>query len=121
MYPLQVRLIRRAFRINDASYEKAKVAIGETLDHVETLLGDGRRSLLGGDELNYTDISFAAMSGPWLWPEGFAAGRADAVRPEPELVPQRMQQDVAEWLDAYPATVAWIRRLYAEERAPSAA
>ncbi len=118
LYPLQAFLIRKSFRITDAHYQVAREGIGELLGDIEQMLGDGRGSLLGGDELNYTDIAFAAMSGPWLWPEGFAAGRADGVRLDPDRAPPGLQEDVATWLKACPATVAFIRRLYAEERGP---
>ena len=116
LYPLQVFLIRRSFRINDESYERARTAISELLGDVEKLLADGRLSLLGGDELNYTDFAFAAISGVWLWPDGYGAGRADGVRPDPGSEPLRMRQDIAQWIEAYPAAVDWIRQLYADER-----
>lgn len=116
LYPLQVLLIRKSFRITDARYQLARQGIQGLLADVERMLDDGRRSLLGGDALNYTDIAFAAMSGPWLWPQGYAAGRADAVRLEPDRAPPGLQEDVAAWVSAYPAAVAFIRRLYADER-----
>ncbi len=116
LYPLQVRLIRRAFRITDAAYEKATAAIAALLTELEELLDDGRQSLLGGSELNYTDFAFAALSGPWLWPEGYGAGHADAVRLEHDRLPTGMQDDVAAWTEASPRAVEFIRRLYAEER-----
>ena len=75
-------------------------------------------TLLGGDELNFTDIAFAAMSGPWLMPPEYAAGRADAVRFEGDRAPADYRRVVAEWMKTYPLTVAFVKRLYAEERTP---
>ncbi len=116
LFPVQVLLIRKSFRITDTRYELARKGIEELLGDTERMLADGRSSLLGDDELNYTDIAFAAMSGPWLWPQGYAAGRAEAVRLEPDSAPPGLQEDVATWLKAYPLSVAFIHRLYAEER-----
>ncbi len=121
LYPVLVWLIRKSFRITDARYQVARDGIAGLLDETEKMLADEEQaSLLGGDEPNYTDFAFAAMSGPWLWPDGYAAGRANAVRLEPDQTPPGMQDDVAAWLKAYPASVSFIRRLYAEQRVAAA-
>ena len=46
-----------------------------TEQEIETRLADGRRSILGGDTINYTDITFAAFGGLWLQPGGYAGGQ----------------------------------------------
>jgi len=116
LFPLQVRLIRRSFRISDASYTKAVERVEALLADIDARLADGRRSLLGGDELNYTDIAFAAISGAWLMPRGYGAGRADGVRIEQDNMPENMRRDVTRWKESYPRALALIERLYVEER-----
>jgi len=117
IYPILVILIRRSFRITDSHYAKAVERINKTLGEAEEMLADDRGSLLGGDELNYTDIAFAAISGPWLLPDGYGGGRADAVTWDLERAPADYRRDVAAWSEKYPRAVAFIERLYAEERA----
>ena len=118
LFPVQARLIRRSFRIGEASCAKAVERIEALLADVENRLGDDRGSLLGGDELNYTDIAFAAISGVWLMPRGYGGGRADGTHIEEERAPANMRRDVSHWKDSYPRAVAFIERLYAEERIP---
>ncbi len=116
LYPLQSRLIRRSFRISAANYAKAVERIEKLLSDVEDRLADDRASLLGGDELNFTDIAFAAISGLWVMPPAFGAGRADAVRPNEHDAPADMRRDMGRWKESYPRAVAFVERLYAEER-----
>lgn len=116
LYPIQARLIRRSFRINEASLAKAVARIESLLNDVEAMLADDRASLLGGNEVNYTDIAFAAISGPWIMPRAYGGGRADNVRIEGSDAPADMQRDVARWREACPRAVALVERLYAEER-----
>ncbi len=117
LYPVQVFLIRRSFRISPKNYQKTCERIADLLDSVETALADGRQSILGGDR-NFTDYTFAALSGAWLQPEGYGAGMADYVRLDRELVPAAMREDVERWCEDHPNVVKWIARLYAEERNP---
>ena len=88
------------------------------LAELEKLLEDERRSLLGGNEINYTDIAFAAISGPWSMPQEYAAGRVAAVRFDGPDAPADMRRDMAAWTETYPRCTAFITRLYAEERRP---
>ena len=115
LFPVQVFLIRRSFRITTTSYQKSCERIAELLDSVETELADGRQSILG-DDRNYTDYAFAALSGAWLLPEGYGAGRADAVRFDRDRMPAAMREDVERWCEDHPNVVKWIEKLYAEER-----
>ena len=84
-------------------------------------LADGRRSILGGDQVNYTDLAFAAMSGLWLMPKEYGADAAAGVRVERERLPQAMRHDTRRWAGDYPHAVTFVRRLYAEERRPGPA
>ena len=117
LYPVQSRLIRRSFRISDRSYAKAVERIETLLNDAESMLADNRSSLLGGDDLNFTDIAFAAISGLWLMPRAFGAGRADGVRLDEDDAPPDMRRDVARWKESFPRSIAFVERLFAEERA----
>lgn len=55
-------------------------------------IDDGQAYLLGGDEPSYVDITMAAISGLWLVPEKYGAGRADATRPDQSRLPPTPDQ-----------------------------
>lgn len=116
LYPLLAALIRKSFRISEGHYAKAVVHIDELLGSVETQLADGRRSILGGDTINYTDIAFAAFSGLWMQAEGYGGGMAEPNRIEIDEMPRAMRADVERWLEDHPKAEALVNRLYAEER-----
>ena len=116
LFPLLAALIRKSFSISDEHYAKAVVHIDELLGSIEMQLADGRRSILDGDTINYTDIAFAAFSGLWLQAEGYGGGKADASRIEVEQMPANMRADVERWSEDYPKAQALVTRLYAEER-----
>ncbi len=115
-YPLLTFLIRRSFRVNQAHYEKSVQRIEALLEGIDMRLADGRRSILGGDAINYTDIAFAAMSGAWLQPEGYGGGKADSERIDRASTPDGMRRDIERWIEDYPKAVAFIQNLYANER-----
>lgn len=117
IYPLLAAFIRKVFRISDAHYEKVVVKIEDLLADIESLLDDGRRSILGGDDTDYVDITFAAISALWIQPKEFAAGRTAAARIERGDIPAKMAEDIERWSDRYPLAVALVQRLYREERA----
>ena len=116
LFPVLRFLIRKSFRITEANYGRAVSHIEKLLEEANGWLADGRKSLLGGDTFNYTDIAFAAMTGLWLMPPGYGGGKADAVRIEDDKAPEGMRRDTDEWGAAYPRVVAFVERLYAEER-----
>lgn len=118
LFPMQRQLIRRSFRITPSAYEKACHRIEELLAGIDTRLADGRTSILGGDELNYTDYAFAAMTGLWLQPAAYGGGRAEHVRIERSQISNPMRADVERWSEDYPKAVAWVQDLYARERMP---
>lgn len=116
LHPLLRMLIMRAFRISDAQYARAVHSTEELLSEIDTKLADGRKSILGGDTINYTDIAFAALSGLWAGPAGYGGGVADACRLAPEQLPRPMRADIERWVEDYPRATMFIERLYAEER-----
>ena len=116
LYPLLRILIRRAFRITPARHAKAVEHVSALLAEVEEKLADGRQSILGGDEINYSDLTFAAIMGLWAQPPQFGGGRADAVRVELDRCPPAMQGEVRAWRQQYPRATAFIDRLYQERR-----
>jgi glutathione S-transferase len=116
LFPVLRALIRRAFRITPTHHGKAVDHIDALLGEVDEKLADGRRSILGGRQLNYTDFTVAAIMGLWVQPRGFGGGRADRVRIPFEECPQEMQQEITRWNEGYPRSAAYIRELYAEAR-----
>ena len=116
LYPLLKPLMRSAFRISDGHYVKAVGHIDDLLTEIEGRLADGRRSILGGEEPDYVDIAFAAISGLWLQPEGYGGGKADAVRIDRDRAPRQMRSEIVNWTERYPHSTALIERLYKEER-----
>ena len=116
VFPLQVKLIRRAFRITDESFARAVAHIEDLLADMNSALADGRRSILGDHELNYTDLSFAALTSIWMMPAGYGGGQAETVRIDTERMPEPMRMDVSTWRAAYPHAVEFVERLYRDER-----
>ena len=116
LYPLQALLIRKAFRITPQHHAKAVEHIEALLAETEEKLADGRRSILGGKEPNYTDFAFSAIMGLWLQPAGYGGGQADEVRIERDRCPAPMIEEIERWEQRYPLTRAFIERLYAERR-----
>ncbi|MGI9233040.1 MAG: hypothetical protein ACR2RD_05360 [Woeseiaceae bacterium] len=118
LFPVLRALIRKSFRITEANYDRAAKRIGDMLGEADDWLADGRRSLLGGETLNYTDLDFAAMTGLLLMPTHYGGGKAEAVRLEHDRVPQAMRQDIEGWLKEHQRAVAFVEQLYANERRP---
>ena len=116
LYPLQRFLIRKSFRITTARYEKAVDHIESLLAQVESMLSDGRKSILGGNSLNFTDFGFTAIMGAWLQPQGYGGGKADAVRIDRERCPARMLEQIETWSITYPLTTGFMEQLYVDER-----
>lgn len=112
LFPFLARMIRFSFKIDDTGFAKAVARIEDLLADIEANLADGRKSLLGGADTNYTDLAFAAFTGLWLMPEKYGGGKADAVRVEREAVPAAMRSDIDRWIADYPATASWVEDLY---------
>jgi len=115
-FPLLRVLIRKSFRITPAHFTKARDHIQALLTDVESKLVDGRGSILGGDTINYTDITFCAIMGLWLQPAGYGGGKADSVRIDPHKRPMEMTRDIEAWSQACPLATGFIEKLYTSER-----
>ena len=112
LFPILARLIRLSFKINDSNYGRSVERIERILGDANERLADGRKSLLGGAETNYTDLAFAAFTGLWLMPNAYGGGKADAVRIERDRVPAGMRADIERWLDAFPRAASYVESLY---------
>ncbi len=116
LFPVLRFLIRKSFRINDENHSRAVSRIEALLAEIDGWLEDGRASLLGAGEPNYTDFAFAAMTGLWLMPAGYGGGRADDVRIERHRAPAGMQKEVESWEANFVNVARFVERLYQEER-----
>ena len=116
IFPLSVLFLRKSFAITDAHYAKVVQNIEELLNETETSLADGRKSILGGDLKNYTDLEFAAMSGLWLQPPRYAAGNAENSRFKRNDLPDKMRADIERWIEDHPKSISFVAGLYEEER-----
>jgi glutathione S-transferase len=114
LFPVQAFMIRRAFRVNESHYRKSCDRVESLLAETEAALADGRRSILGGRTLNYTDLAFAAIHGAWLQPAGYGGGVA--IRIERARAPAAMRADIERWVDDYPRVTRFIEHLYASQR-----
>lgn len=112
LFPLLAYLIRFSFKITDTNYARSVAYIEQLLADIDADLTDGRRSLLGDSDPNYTDFQFAAFTGLWLMPAGYGGGKADAVRIERDRAPAGMRTDIERWIDAFPRAVPWVEDLY---------
>ena len=112
LFPILARLIRLSFKINDSNYGRSVERIERILGDANERLADGRKSLLGGAETNYTDLAFAAFTGLWLMPNAYGGGKADTVRIERDRVPAAMRADIERWLDAFPRAASYVENLY---------
>ncbi len=115
-FPLLRFLIRKSFRISPAHFDKAVTHIEALLADVESRLADGRKSILGGDTINFSDIAFCAIMGLWLQPAGYGGGKADSVRIDPVQRPEQMTQEIESWSRTYPLATQFIEHTYGEQR-----
>ena len=116
LYPLLRALLRKAFAISDTHYAKSVQHIETMLSEIDTLLADGRVSILGDETINYVDITFASLSALWAQPPEFGLEKADAVRVERQRAPAAMQADIERWTGAYPRASAFVSAMYRSER-----
>lgn len=112
LFPFLAFMIRFSFKVNDTHFARSVARIEALMSDIDADLADGRKSLLGGDEINYTDLTFAAFTGLWLMPEGYGGGKADKVRIERDRAPEAMRADIERWVDAFPNAVSWVETLY---------
>jgi len=116
LFPLTAAYVRFALSISEERYNSASQHIEELLGDVDTRLADGRLSILGGNDLNYVDITFAAIMGLWVQPDNYGAGAADAASVARNQLPTPMRADVERWSEDYPRATAFVGRLYEQER-----
>lgn len=115
-FPLLAIMVNRGFQPTRENYGKALEQADALLRETEALLSDGRVGLLGGDEIDYIDITLASLSALWLQPENFAAGRLGPDRIPPDRIPDRMGDDMQQWRERFPVTTAHLEKLYAQQR-----
>jgi len=116
LFPVLAVLVRRSFRINESHYAKAVLFIDELLADIDTQLADGRASILGGETINYTDITFAAFSALWMQPEGYGGSKAELCRIDRDQMPSMMRADIERWVEDHPKATTFVERMYAEHR-----
>jgi len=107
--PAIVPYARRYIKLSPTALERARDAIGRTMDEVAADLEDGRRYLLGAD-FTAADLTFAALSGPVLLPSRYGM-------PLPPI--ERLDPATQAWISGlreHPAG-AFALRLYAERPA----
>jgi glutathione S-transferase len=118
LFPVLAFLIRKSFRITPKRHEKAVQHVSSLLADVNSSLADGRKSILGGETVNFSDIAFAAIMGLWLQPEGYGGGKADAALIGLDRTPARMREEIETWSRDYPASTAFIREMYQSRVTP---
>jgi glutathione S-transferase len=116
LFPLLATFLRMSFSITDTHYARVVHNIEDLLTDIDTRLADGRRSILGGDQSNYTDIAFASMTGLWLQPKAYGGGQAAFARLERDQLPEKMRSDITRWIEDHPKAITLVDTLYAEER-----
>jgi glutathione S-transferase len=116
LFPLLRFLIRKSFRITAHRHAKAVEHVNALLADVDSRLADGRQSILGGDEINFTDIAFASIMGLWAMPPAYGGGKAEGVRIELDRCPAAMSNEVTSWKSNYPRSAGFIERLYESRR-----
>ncbi len=116
LFPLTAAYLRFALSLSEERYNSAAEHIETLLADVDTRLADGRHSILGGDQLNYVDITFASIMGLWAQPDNYGAGTADAARVATNELPSAMRADIERWSEDFPRATAFIVRMYAQER-----
>jgi len=116
IYPVLAMFMRRAFRLTPKHFDKACGNIEKLLAEVEAKLESGGKFLLGGDEPDFVDFSFAAMTGLWLQPKGYGAGMADEVMLSRDQLPADMRENVERWIATYPQTERYVQNLFREHR-----
>lgn len=88
------------------------------LEEMEERLATGGPLMRRGP-LHSVDFQFAAFSGPWCDASEYAgAFYSDCYALRLDQYPPSLRHEVTTWREAYPNVVAYVQRLYREERAP---
>jgi glutathione S-transferase len=106
-------LIADILSITERTGDEARELIDAELDTVSATLADGRR-YIGGDGFSAADLTFAALTGPLLYPPGYGGARFSLPPVPDELAPQ---------INAWRTTPAGqlALRVYRDHRAAAAA
>jgi hypothetical protein len=112
----------KGFTVNglQVTPEKAEASMQrahEFLADMEERLKDGGPVLRRGP-LHSIDLQLAAISSLWVQPAEFGGPFFDHYRVPVEEWPEETQALLEAWLEKFPHTAAYTRKLYAEERAP---
>lgn len=114
LYPLQAAMVTRLLGVTEPRAAAGLEATKRVFAEVDARLADGRRYLLGGDEMTFVDITFASLAALVLFPDGYG-GNAVSVRAAPiaEMAPAWRDE-----IEALRETEAgkFVARLYREER-----
>jgi len=117
--PLLAFAVRRMLGVTNARAARALERTREAFDHVDRLLTDGRRYLVG-ESLTFADISFASLGALAVLPAEYPGARLTGRRIRLEDVPSEAWRREIEQFRARPAG-QFILRLYRDERAAPAA
>jgi glutathione S-transferase len=80
-------LIADILSITERTADEVRELIDVELDRVSATLADGRR-YVGGDGFSAADLTFAALTGPLLYPPGYGGARFSLPPMPDELAPQ---------------------------------
>jgi glutathione S-transferase len=116
LFPAIRAWVRRGLKLGPDSHQRTVQLIEKFLGDIEQQLSDGRRTLLGGKEICFVDITLAALSGLWLFPPEYGGGRSEAVRLATADYPPAMATEIEHWREKFPQVTAFVERLYKEER-----
>ncbi len=116
LFPAIRAWCRHGLGLGPGSHERTVKRIEEFLGELEQQLSDGRRTLLGGEEIGFVDITLAALSGLWLFPPEYGGGKVEAIRLAESDYPTGMAAEIAEWRQKFPQVTAFVERLYRDER-----
>lgn len=114
-YPFLRAFISRVFRLQGLSDGVVAAPVEETLADMDRRLALSPEGLLG-PERSYVDYTFAALSGLWLLPDEYGAGRIGRDRPRRADMPPAMARQARSWAERFPHATAFVERLYREER-----
>jgi glutathione S-transferase len=113
--PLLAFAVRRMLGVTRARAERALERTRETFDHVDRMLADGRRFLLG-ESLTFADITFASLGALAVLPAEYPGGRLTGRRVRLDDVRSEAWRREIERFRSRPSG-QFILRLYREERA----
>ncbi|MBQ48280.1 MAG: hypothetical protein CMP10_12705 [Zetaproteobacteria bacterium] len=116
LYPVLRFLILKSFRISPRAYKRAKKDIEDLLEDLSNKLRIHPDSLSSGSALCFVDVTFAALSGLWVMPEGYGGKMADSIAIDASTMPALIRDDIELWNNQYPEAVEFVKRLYRQHR-----